>query len=73
MSRTHKDWAFQVLGLIVGFVPAILLVFALPIGIAVYAMICIGFVHPRSRSFAYGAVCSLLTLPGLGLALWWSA
>jgi hypothetical protein len=71
VKAARRDWALQVLGLAVGLIPAILLVFALPIGVIVYALICIGFVYPRSRSFAYGAVCSLLILPGLGLAMWW--
>jgi hypothetical protein len=57
-------------GLVIGFIPAILLIFAFPIGVVLYALIAVGFVYPRARAFAYGAVCSLHILPGLGLGIW---
>jgi hypothetical protein len=65
-----RDWGLQTLGLLIGFIPAILLIFAFPIGVILYALIGVGFAYRRARPFAYGAVCSLLILPGLGLGLW---
>jgi hypothetical protein len=70
VTPTARDWASQTLGLLIGLIPAILLVFAFPIGLLVYAVIAIGFVYQRTKAFAYGAVCSLLILPGLGLGVW---
>jgi hypothetical protein len=70
MTPTVRDWALQTLGLLIGFVPAILLTFAFPIGVAVYALIAVGFIYSRTRALAYGAVCSILILPGLGIGLW---
>jgi hypothetical protein len=60
----------QILGLLIGFIPAVLLIFAFPIGVVLYALIAIGFVYRRARPLAYGAVCSLLILPGLGIGIW---
>jgi hypothetical protein len=70
VTPTLRDWALQTMGLVIGFIPAILLIFAFPIGVVLYALIAVGFVYPRARAFAYGAVCSLLILPGLGLGIW---
>jgi hypothetical protein len=70
VSPTLRDWALQTAGLLIGFIPAILLIFAFPIGLVLYALIAVGFGYRRARSFAYGAVCSLLILPGLGIGSW---
>ncbi len=70
MRTQVRDWALQASGVIVGIVPALLLVFAFPLGLLLYLLLSVGFIHPRSRPFAYGAVCSLLVLPGLGLGAW---
>jgi hypothetical protein len=70
MRTQVRDWALQALGLIVGIVPALLIVFALPLGVVSYLLLSLGFLHPRSRPIAYGALCSLLILPGLGLGAW---
>jgi hypothetical protein len=70
VTPTIRDWAFQMLGLLIGFIPAILLIFAFPIGVVLYALIAVGFVYRGARPFAYGAVCSLLILPGLGIGIW---
>jgi len=70
MKPKVRDWVLQTLGLLIGFIPAILLVFAFPIGVAVYALMAVGFIFPRTRALAYGALCSILILPGLGIGIW---
>lgn len=52
MTPRTRDWLLQTLGLLVGVIPAILVVFALPLGLICCEVLSIGFVHPRSRPFA---------------------
>ena len=68
MTR-HRDHALQALGLIIGFIPAVLLIFALPLGLFLCLFIAVGLAFPRLRSLAYGALCALLILPGLALSM----
>ena len=70
MSTQVRDWTLQAVGVIIGIVPALLVVFAFPLGVVSYLLLSLGFMHPRSRPIAYGAACSLLILPGLGLGAW---
>lgn len=65
MKPTVRDWIWQTVGLIVGLVPAIFATFTFPFGLLVYAVACVGFIHPRSRSFTFGFVCAVLTVPGI--------
>ena len=52
MTPRTRNWLLQTLGLLVGVIPAILVVFALPLGLICCAVLSIGFVHPRSRPVA---------------------
>ncbi|MFN8069405.1 MAG: hypothetical protein U0R77_11720 [Mycolicibacterium insubricum] len=68
MWRGHL---LQMAGLVVGFLPAVVVLWGFNTGAPVFAAarLGIGFVWPWTRSFAYGALCSFLIFPGLALVM----
>lgn len=68
--KTKSDRIWQTLGLVVGTFPVILLSYGFILGIMTFIVICaVGMLSPRFRSFFYGLLCSVLTLPGLVIGL----
>lgn len=57
MSTQVRAWTLQAVGLVIGIVPALLIVFAFPLGVVSYLLLSLGFIHPRSKPIAYGAAC----------------
>lgn len=69
MSARHRDWALQAAGLVAGIGPAIMFAYGLVVGLALFVLLTgVGMLWVRTRSFFYGAMCSLLALPGLVVA-----
>lgn len=66
-----RDRLLQLAGLVIGFLPAFLVVWGYNTGLPLVALavIALGFLSPKTRSFTYGALCSFLVFPGLALTL----
>ena len=70
MKTRHRDWAWQAAGRLVGIGPAIMFAYGLLVGIAFFVLLTsAGMLWERTRSFFYGAMCSLLALPGLAVGV----
>lgn len=69
MNPRLRDYLLQTLGLALGVIPAIFLLAAFPVGGLAYLPIVIVAAVAQSKSLAFGALCSLLVVPGLALGM----